>query len=210
MAEPEFGDPQTIQDLANAAMRVAADLRQLVELMNRDVEATVPDRWGGEGAGAFTRFWYRFQRSWSMPDTPLGRYADNLTRAAETMRQARSKLQEARAFADREGLEIGNDFRVVARNRNRPDAQALEAQGQELVNNARRMAQTAREQIAMANRILDEDARANIREMMQIKEAFDAARGYRGGPRRRPPTTLGIFGPEGRPRQPRPGLGRWT
>jgi uncharacterized protein YukE len=204
----EFGDPQTVQDLSAAARRTVADLRQLIELMNRDVKATVPDRWGGAGATAFQQFWANLARAVAGLGSPLETYGKALEIAAETMANARRQFEAAQQFANANGLMIGQDLVVQAVDPSRPGIQAVVNQGQEMVEQARRLATTAQEQIKRANEVLDQEAESAVRQLLEIQNALNGGAGRRRGPRQRP-TGPGIYGPEGRIRVPRPGAGTW-
>ncbi|HEX6355442.1 hypothetical protein [Actinophytocola sp.] len=219
MADPEgFGSSESVQTLGAAARQTGGELERLTEQVNRDVMDTVPDRWGGDAASAMQRHWYRFSMAIKGIGSPLDTYAKGLEVAAKSMARARQELEDARRFADRNGLFIQPDLTVRAYMSDRQDAAALIGIAQTKVNGAKQLADEARTQIRTANTMLEKHAVQAKQEMQEIIDAMSGGGGGRRGGRR-----LGIrrqgrrdtddqldWGVEGRIRLPRKGAGDWV
>jgi uncharacterized protein YukE len=158
MADPEpgFGDPGSVEKLAAAARQSVSDLDRLIELVNRDVRATVPDQWGGDAANAFQRYMFRVLSALSTYRSRLGTYVRALDEAAEIMRRARQQLEAVRQFARSNELEIQRNVVVVAINPNQPGVRDLVAAAQQRLDEARETALEALQRIRSANQELDE------------------------------------------------------
>lgn len=216
MADPEgFGTPGSVQALGTATQQARGELERLTELVNSDVTATVPDRWGGEAAGAMDRHWYRFSMAIRGMGSPLDTYAKGLEAAARTMARAREELQAAHRYADQNGLYIQPDLTVRAYQPDQPDTAARIAIAQTRVNGAKQLADEARTQIRTANTLLERHAQQSLQEMQEIIGAIGGGgRGRRPRPQRnqarRDEDDMLDWGPQGRIRLPRANAGDWV
>lgn len=224
----DFGDPQSVQTLSEAARRTAADLQQLIETVNKDVMAVVPDLWGGEGATSFQRFSYRLQQKIAGMGSPLDYYSQELADAATTMRRAKAKFEEAQRFAQANGITIMPDLSVQT---NDPNKREALARARQMIDDARQLADQAQQKIRRANEILMATWERSIKEMLEISAAISGAGAGRrpgrrlrpgvGGPRVGPGSgrrrrgtpeeeSQMLYGPEGKVRLPAEGRGRWV
>jgi hypothetical protein len=228
MADREgFGSSDSVQALGAAAQQARSELEQLIDPVNSDVMATVPDLWGGEAATAMRRHWYRFTMASRGLGSPLDTYARWLDVAAKVMTRAREELEAAQQYADRNGLYIQPDLTVRAYLSDRVDAGAQIAIAQSKVNDAKQLADEARTHIRTANRMLEKHAAQSLQEMQEILTAIAGGVGGRGARRpgaqrpgtRRPPRgqtgrngqdDMLEWGPEGRIRLPRASAGEWV
>jgi uncharacterized protein YukE len=208
----EFGNPQSVQDLANAGQQTITTLEKLDALVNSDVMSTVPDRWGGDAAGAFGRFWGKYMRCVGTHNSDTGTWCRAISRAAETMASAREQLANTRRFTDANGLVIGNDLVVRPTDPSRPGIQALVVEAQRGVDNARQLAQLARQEIRMANQEYQEKITATREELVELGVGILAKKGGKGkgGGRKQGRQTAAERAYEGTVRKPAPEKGEWV
>lgn len=179
-APPGFGDPASMRDLASAVGGARNELEELTRLVNKDVRNTIPDMWGGDGAS-----WFNRQVDWLFKFIPNGvgspaeAYEKSLNSAAHTMESARRALTGAHDYAARNNLVIRPDLNVAANPPIRPETQAQLVVLQGKVQIAETLADTAKEQIRMANRALEAAAVKTFQDAHDILGAFGGRRGGR-------------------------------
>ncbi|HEX6686194.1 MAG TPA: hypothetical protein VF062_25700 [Candidatus Limnocylindrales bacterium] len=226
----QFGNPQSVKDLADGAKQTATDMKTLTDTVNRDVNATVPDMWGGPGASSFQQFMWRFSRAIAGLGSPIDYYNQELAAAAQTMDAARQQLQEAEEFAGHNGVTINPDLSVSIPDASRPGAQEALQHTRQLLDRAAALSEQAKQQVRRANELMAVTAERSTREMLEIAGAIaGGGSGRRPGRRRRPgvggPRLGGgsgrrrrgteeeenqmVYGPEGKIRKPAEHRGQW-
>jgi len=202
---PGIGNPPSVANLASAGQDSITTLEKLDAQANSDVMSTVPDRWGGESAGMFGRFWGRYMRCFGTYRSDTATWCRAITRAAETMAKAKEQLGAARQFTDDKGLVIRDDLVVEARDGNRPGAADLVAAGQQGVDAARRLARQSQQEIRDANKEYQEKVAKTREDMVTIGMTLFGARAGRRGR-----LTVAEKAYEGTVRIPKANRGEWV
>jgi hypothetical protein len=195
VADPDrFGDPRTMERLADAVVQTATALDQLAGLLNSDVESVVPDRWNAPAASRLEG-WWRWMRDdvLKLTRNVATQWAAELRAAGESFRAAREIFEQARSFARTYNLVIRDDLVVVALSQSDPRAEALVAVAQNMVRAAWETAENARQRLLDANQKAKEGIEAADEILVSMIESLSAGpdRGPRVG-RGRPGPTLGI------------------
>jgi hypothetical protein len=186
-----LGDPATVERLAEAGGQAASNLTELNDLLRRDINATIPGRWSGDGATASRSLLDRIA-DFLIPTgqcSPMFNWQRALNRAAEVMRQARAAFADAEQYANQHGLEIREDLSIVVRDRTRTDAGPQLAETQQRLARAIGLADEARRRIVLANQDFVTNATATLQELSALPMA--GARSPRLRARPRMPTGAG-------------------
>jgi hypothetical protein len=152
---PGFGEPSTVEQLANSTAQAATTIEELRTQVRTDVSAAVRRTFDGEGATGLE--YYADQLSeFLIPKGGVGSpariYHEQIKPAVEAMKKAKELLADAEKYINENGLYIKPDMTVDAMQPDRPEAQALIGVGQGKLDVARKAAEAARQQIRDANK----------------------------------------------------------
>lgn len=179
---PGFGDPGTVEQLANSTARAATTIEELRTQVQTDVSAATRRVFDGEGATGLEYYADRVSE-FLIPKGGVGSpariYHEQVKPAVDAMKKAKELLADAEKYINENGLYIKPDMTVDAMQPNRPEARAQIAVGQGKLDVARRAAEAARQQIRDANKNFEkalETTRGNL-------DAWQQMAGGRGGPK---------------------------